>query len=149
MFTVNSSINATIKKPSLIELNMTVPWDTDTYYELGVATTVVGGLPQLKLCRVDVNYAGLNIPCHDPGDQLYITTTSVDTYDQLVWDLGRILNAAIRSALDLRETIRTSVTGSERSPDKVLTTRMRANAQSDGRPAEHRWRPLFNAAKFG
>jgi len=29
------------------------------------------------------------------------------------------------------------------------TTRMLANAQRDGRPAEHRWRPLFNAAKFG
>jgi len=28
-------------------------------------------------------------------------------------------------------------------------TRMRANAQRDGRPAEHRWRPLFNAAQFG
>jgi len=26
---------------------------------------------------------------------------------------------------------------------------MWANAQRDGRPAEHRWRPLFNAAKFG
>jgi len=26
---------------------------------------------------------------------------------------------------------------------------MWANAQADGRPAEHRWRPLFNAAKFG
>jgi len=29
------------------------------------------------------------------------------------------------------------------------TTRMWANAQPDGRPAEHRWRPLFNVAKFG
>jgi len=26
---------------------------------------------------------------------------------------------------------------------------MWANGQRDGRPAEHRWRPLFNAAKFG
>jgi len=26
---------------------------------------------------------------------------------------------------------------------------MWAHAQPDGRPAEHRWRPLFNAAKFG
>jgi len=26
---------------------------------------------------------------------------------------------------------------------------MWANAQRDGRPAEHRWRPLFNAGKFG
>ena len=27
-------------------------------------------------------------------------------------------------------------------------TRMWANAERDGRPAEHRWRPLFNAAKI-
>ena len=26
---------------------------------------------------------------------------------------------------------------------------MWANAQRDGRPDEHWWRPLFNAAKFG
>jgi len=26
---------------------------------------------------------------------------------------------------------------------------MWANAQRDGRHAEYRWRPLFNAAKFG
>jgi len=31
----------------------------------------------------------------------------------------------------------------------VVVTRMWANAQPDGRPAEHRWRPLVNAAKFG
>jgi len=30
----------------------------------------------------------------------------------------------------------------------LSSTRMWANAQPDGRPAEHRWRPLFNAAKF-
>jgi len=27
-------------------------------------------------------------------------------------------------------------------------TRMWANAQRDGRPAEHRWRPLFNTASL-
>ena len=32
---------------------------------------------------------------------------------------------------------------------KAATTTMWANAQPDGRPAEHRRRPLFNAAKFG
>jgi len=31
----------------------------------------------------------------------------------------------------------------------TFKTRMWANAQPDGRPAEPRWRPLFNAAKFG
>jgi len=32
---------------------------------------------------------------------------------------------------------------------EIKKTRMWANAQRDGRLAEHRWRPLFNAAKFG
>ena len=32
---------------------------------------------------------------------------------------------------------------------RICTTRMSANAQRDGRPAEYTWRPLFNAAKFG
>ena len=31
----------------------------------------------------------------------------------------------------------------------IIITRMWANAQRDGRPAEDRWHPLFNAAKFG
>ena len=31
----------------------------------------------------------------------------------------------------------------------LMKTSMWANAQRDGRPAEYRWRPLFNAAKFG
>jgi len=33
--------------------------------------------------------------------------------------------------------------------ENIENTRMWANAQPDGRPAEHRWRPQFNAAKFG
>jgi len=35
-----------------------------------------------------------------------------------------------------------------RSREGQDRTRMWANAQP-GRPVEHRWRPLFNAAKFG
>jgi len=29
-----------------------------------------------------------------------------------------------------------------------ITTRMWANAQRDGRPAEHRWRPLLDAVQY-
>ena len=36
-----------------------------------------------------------------------------------------------------------------RTSSYQLQTRMWANAQRDGRPAKHRWRPLFDAAKFG
>jgi len=31
----------------------------------------------------------------------------------------------------------------------IIKLEMWANAQRDGRPAKYRWRPLFNAAKFG
>jgi len=34
-------------------------------------------------------------------------------------------------------------------PIRTTTTRMWANAQRGGRTAKYRWRPLFNAAKFG
>ena len=39
-------------------------------------------------------------------------------------------------------------TKQERAMKKLKTTRMWADAQRDGRPAEHRWRRLFDAAKF-
>jgi len=35
------------------------------------------------------------------------------------------------------------------SQSTVDATRMWANAQPDGRPAKHRWRPLLNAPKSG
>jgi len=34
-------------------------------------------------------------------------------------------------------------------PQILNKTRMWANAQRNGRPAEYTWRSLFNAAKFG
>ena len=37
----------------------------------------------------------------------------------------------------------------KKKKEKQHETRMWVNAQPDGRPAEHRWRPLFNAEKFG
>ena len=33
--------------------------------------------------------------------------------------------------------------------NKIIITRMWANAQRDGRPTEYRWRPVLKAAKFG
>jgi len=35
------------------------------------------------------------------------------------------------------------------SNNEKVQLQMWANAQCDGRPAEYRWHPLFNAAKFG
>jgi len=37
----------------------------------------------------------------------------------------------------------------EEEKKKQDEIRMWANAQRDGRPAEYRWRPMFNAAEFG
>ena len=33
--------------------------------------------------------------------------------------------------------------------ENIIQLEVWANVQRDGRPAEYRWRPLFNAAKFG
>ena len=51
-------------------------------------------------------------------------------------------------------TVTVTVTGTARVKKSLLglslsLLEMWANAQRDGRPAEYRWRPLFNAAKFG
>jgi len=57
--------------------------------------------------------------------------------------------------MDLSEDTRTPVAsvhdGSAEKQTHLnkLELEMWANAQRDGRPAEYRWRPLFNAAKFG
>jgi len=40
------------------------------------------------------------------------------------------------------------ITNMLQNTQTILQLEMWANAQRDGRPAEHRWRPLFNAAKF-
>ena len=45
--------------------------------------------------------------------------------------------------------LRTNRVNTTRKSTRLWPTRMWANAQRDGRPAEYRWRPLFNAAKFG
>jgi len=43
----------------------------------------------------------------------------------------------------------TAKTPSLTTVTQLKSTRMWANAQRDDRPAEYRWRPLFNAAKLG
>jgi len=50
-----------------------------------------------------------------------------------------------------RQTDGRAIAYSEREREFTFAkkTRMWANAQRDGLPAEHKWRPLFNAAKFG
>jgi len=42
-----------------------------------------------------------------------------------------------------------SATAEIRRGKNINRTRMWADVQRDGRPAEYRWRPLFNAAEFG
>jgi len=39
--------------------------------------------------------------------------------------------------------------GRKKIEEEEEALEMWANAQRGGRPAEHRWRPLFNAVKFG
>jgi len=51
------------------------------------------------------------------------------------------------SMVDIQSAAAEIRRGKNRKKKKELE--MWANAQRDGRPAEYRWRPLFDAAKFG
>ena len=89
--------------------------------------------------------------------------------DNITWSKGRLRRAKAMSAILGSKTVAvTAVTDNSivvhveqwdrcvikawnrnRQGNTKTKTRMRANAQRDGRPAECRWCPLFNAAKFG
>jgi len=43
----------------------------------------------------------------------------------------------------------TNVTFNVFNATEIKLERGRMNAQRDGRPVEYKWRPLFDAAKFG
>ena len=66
-----------------------------------------------------------------------------------------IVNSVLYSTVGLCDLVRlvilfrTRKNARETAKTKRNITRNVAIAQRDGRPAEHRWRPLFNAAKFG
>ena len=63
----------------------------------------------------------------------------------------------VRTLMDRKDTLVSTENDKNKEELHIRTalyqirslTRMWANAQPDGRPAKHRWRPLFNAAKFG
>ena len=68
---------------------------------------------------------------------------------RLAGNAGRKKSPKIRRLGTIAQLCRDiSSHGTYRQSEKLLT-RMWANAQHDGRPAEYRWRPLFNPAKFG
>ena len=54
-----------------------------------------------------------------------------------------------RSMVDIQSAAAEIRRGKKRKKKKEEELEMWANAQRDGRPPEYRWRPLFNAAKFG
>jgi len=61
-----------------------------------------------------------------------------------------VLLAVPSHAISLRLLLLTQLSLTQAVNNKNnFKTRMWANAQRDGHPAEYRWRPLFNAAKFG
>ena len=85
-------------------------------------------LSVIKLWRVTVN-------CYWNTDP---PSSTVNVLHSMPWHCWLGDNASGSTLLNALQTFSTNP-----------TTRMWANAQRDGRPAEHRWRPLFNAAKFG
>ena len=89
---------------------------------------------------------------HTAGSRLVVKKFDVaslvnEPSGRQVWVINNVVNnlythKRIRSYLHSWHSALTLLTS-------LYSTRMWANAQRDGRRAEYRWRPLFNAAKFG
>ena len=73
--------------------------------------------------------------CHGAASVHATTTSAWHTVDLILPHRG--------------STLYTSNANWPKSPMLYSLEKMWANVQPDGRPAEYRWRPLFNAAKFG
>jgi len=74
------------------------------------------------------------------------TVIEIMTFNK--WSQKFTVSRSVISYLESMELTDVSIDAIVALP-KQKQTRMWANAQRDGRPAEYRWRPLFNAAKFG
>ena len=61
----------------------------------------------------------------------------------------RSLYTGLNSFYTVSQKVPTFKLSVDLSLSNLKQLEMWANAQRDGRPAEYRWRPLFNAAKFG
>jgi hypothetical protein len=96
IFTMNTTVNAVINQPFMLELNMSTPMSSETVYQLGVTTPLSSNLPQFKICNVIVQYQGINVPCFNPSDLNFISTSSLASYDQVAWNLSRIMNTGQR-----------------------------------------------------
>jgi len=80
--------------------------------------------------------SGANKRTHHTADfeQIHKNYAVMISFGQTLTDTDKSLQAYVRRTQISRVTD---------------VTRMWANAHRDGRHAEHTWRPLFNAAKFG
>jgi hypothetical protein len=89
--TINSTVNASISVPVIMEYNVTVPINTDAAYTVKVDSTTS---QRFKVCSININYQGINIPClNPPSAPVYAPDGSAS------WALGRIRNAGQRSPL--------------------------------------------------
>jgi len=60
-----------------------------------------------------------------------------------------LLNSVVKISLMFAQYLEYYAIILRRAVFRGHTSRIWSNAQRDSRPTEHRWRPLFNAAKFG
>jgi len=103
---------------------------------------VTSGIPQGSVLGPLLFFIYSNdlIECCGAYSEVYVFADDAKFYRHILSDDD---NKTLQYALDALQK------WSETWLLNLNITRMWANAQPDGCPAEHRWRPLFNAAKFG
>ena len=88
--------NVSVSTPTVMELNLTTPNYTDTFYTLFVSVPPASG-PRVKICSIQVAYEGVNVPCYNPQPPVYVSSDGSANYDSVIWKLGRILNTGQRA----------------------------------------------------
>jgi len=118
-------------KDELLEL-FTLAAETNIEFDPGGIRDDIRSVIVRKLLLDNGDSLPLPSTSEGAGDISFIPAiTVIDIYNFLL-PLGQYDHAMLRNYHKIK-----------------MYTRMWANAQRDGRHAEYRWRPLFNAAKFG
>ena len=123
------------------------PWQVDTILFEGQGQCSRSQEEIMLLSgRCDLKWGHSSIAMQINHDQTAPKIFIAVTFFQNNWKIGLLQCITINIRLSLLLTWNMTIAW---NMTIILVTRMWADAQRDGRTAEYRWRPLFNAAKFG
>ncbi|XP_021350977.1 uncharacterized protein LOC110448839 isoform X2 [Mizuhopecten yessoensis] len=103
--------NVEIDKSTAIILNIAIPYNTTSSYQLTVETPLINDAPVFQLCSVVLISAGNNLPCVTLDKAtIYFARNSAGSYaDKSVTDFGGVTNLPIEASSQLANSIKARI----------------------------------------